>query len=260
MVCAHACGLQQRSLPGHQAETPSGFARRALRSVQRRHHSAAECSHNSNAPTVQAALPDRRGLLTSLIAAPILLQCRQSRAEGANSYSDDVDKYQIEIPEGWQSGTGNAPGNSRTTRRALAWFPEGNVDTNISVIVTNVGADFTSLGSFGDAQGFGENLVSSMDRSFLLRTPEWTRPKEGVQLAELLNAKQVGKNYFVEYTVTKPKQSKRHLLSLVALGNNGRYNRLYTATAQCPEEDLGNYKPALEAALKSFKPPGPIAY
>jgi hypothetical protein len=39
----------------------------------------------------------------------------------------------------------------------------------VTVIVTNVGADFTSLGSFGSAEGFGANLVSSMDRSFLLR-------------------------------------------------------------------------------------------
>ena len=44
-----------------------------------------------------------------------------------------------------------------------------------------------------------------------------------VQRAELLDAKQVGRNYFVEYTVTKPKQAKKHLLSMVALGNNGRH-------------------------------------
>ena len=39
----------------------------------------------------------------------------------------------------------------------------------MTVIITNVGADFTSLGSFGSVEGFGANLVSSMDRSFLLR-------------------------------------------------------------------------------------------
>ena len=52
----------------------------------------------------------------------------------------------------------------------------------------------------------------------LINTEQWV----AMQRAELLNAKQVGRAYFVEYTVTKPKQPKKHLLSLVALGNNGR--------------------------------------
>ncbi len=38
------------------------------------------------------------------------------------------------------------------------------------------GADYTALGSFGDAQQFGENLVASLDRSFLLRSG-FNRPK-----------------------------------------------------------------------------------
>lgn len=50
------------------------------------------------------------------------------------------------------------------------------------MIVTNIGADFTALGSFGDALQFGENLVASMDRSFLKRAPQWAQPKEGVQV------------------------------------------------------------------------------
>lgn len=51
----------------------------------------------------------------------------------------------------------------------LCRYPQAGTDTNVTVIITNVGADFTSLGSFGSAEGFGSNLVSSMDRSFLLR-------------------------------------------------------------------------------------------
>ena len=42
-----------------------------------------------------------------------------------------------------------------------------------------------------------------------------------MQEAKLIDARVVGKMYYVEYTVLKPKQDKRHLLSLVALGNNG---------------------------------------
>ena len=48
-----------------------------------------------------------------------------------------------------------------------------------------------------------------------------------MQLAKLLDAKNVGKMYFVEYTVQKGEQPKRHLLSLVALGNNGRQAPMY---------------------------------
>lgn len=48
-------------------------------------------------------------------------------------------------------------------------YPEGGTDTNVTVLVTNVGADYTALGSFGSADSFGENLIASLDRSFLLR-------------------------------------------------------------------------------------------
>ena len=55
-------------------------------------------------------------------------------------------------------------GGASGDRRALAWYPAADVSTNVSLIITNVGPDFTKLGSFGTAQGFGENLVASMVR------------------------------------------------------------------------------------------------
>ena len=49
-------------------------------------------------------------------------------------------------------------------------YPEaGGGDTNLTVLTTVVGADYTKLGSFGSAQDFGNNLVVSMDRTYLLR-------------------------------------------------------------------------------------------
>ena len=48
-------------------------------------------------------------------------------------------------------------------------------------------------------------------------------PGKCVQVAELLAAKELGRMYYVEYTVQKAQEAKRHLLSLVALGNNGRH-------------------------------------
>lgn len=58
----------------------------------------------------------------------------------------------------------------------------------------------------------------------------------------------------MEYTVQKlPDEPQRHLLSTLALGSNGRYNRLYTVTAQCTEELLPKYRAELEQVLNSFK-------
>lgn len=77
------------------------------------------------------------------------------------------------------------------SRRTLAWYPPnsassttGNIDTNITLTVTNVGADFTKMGSFGDVTAFGTALVNSMDRSYLLRYPESARGTDPIQVAE----------------------------------------------------------------------------
>jgi hypothetical protein len=51
----------------------------------------------------------------------------------------------------------------------------------VSVVVTNVGADYTKLGSFGTASAFGENLVASMDRRYLLRS-SWNRKGRSEQI------------------------------------------------------------------------------
>ena len=42
--------------------------------------------------------------------------------------------------------------------------------------VCSQGADYTALGSFGNAEQFGENLVASLDRSFMLKSG-FNRPK-----------------------------------------------------------------------------------
>lgn len=65
----------------------------------------------------------------------------------------------------------------------LIWlprYPEGDLDTNLTIVITNVGADFTRLGSFGDAEQFGGNVVAQMDRSYLNRS--WNKPKSPVQV------------------------------------------------------------------------------
>jgi hypothetical protein len=79
------------------------------------------------------------------------------------------------------------------------------------------------------------------------------------QIAKLVDVETRRGQYWVEYWVQAPPAPQRHLFSQVALANNGRYNRLYTVTAQCLEEDLGRWGPVLEGVLASFQPPEPVA-
>lgn len=75
-----------------------------------------------------------------------------------------------------------------------------------------------------------------------------------MQTAKLLRTGTLGDSYNIEYTVQN-KQVEKYLYSLVSLGFNGRYNRLYTITAQCPESQAAEFKPVFEAVCKSFKYP-----
>uniref|UniRef100_A0A7S0WYF0 PsbP C-terminal domain-containing protein n=1 Tax=Chlamydomonas leiostraca TaxID=1034604 RepID=A0A7S0WYF0_9CHLO len=178
-------------------------------------------------------------------------------------FEDAADKFSLVVPSGWASGEGAIEGSqtgfggATGVRRTIAWFPtDGSVsarDVNVSLVITNVSFEFTKLGSFGNVATFASNLVNSLDRSYLLNAPSWARRSdEPVQVARLVDYKESRGQYFVEYTVQKLPEAQRHLLSTVALGSNGRYNRLYTVTAQCPEELLPQYRPQLEAVLNSF--------
>ncbi len=95
------------------------------------------------------------------------------------------------------------------------------------------------------------NLVGSQDQSNILRQPAWVKRPEVIQIAELVDAKSTGDKYNVEYTIEKRPGPKRHLLSAVILGYNGRYNRLLTVTGQCLEEDWAKYQAVIRASVAS---------
>lgn len=97
-----------------------------------------------------------------------------------------------------------------------------------------------------------------MDRSFLLRV-RGPAPTEPVQIAKLVDAQEKRGMYYVEYTVEKRPGPKRHLYSVVALAYNGRYNRLYTLTGQCLEEQVDQVEPVLKQVMSSFLPPAGTA-
>uniref|UniRef100_M1BYV0 PsbP domain-containing protein 3, chloroplastic n=1 Tax=Solanum tuberosum TaxID=4113 RepID=M1BYV0_SOLTU len=66
-----------------------------------------------------------------------------------------------ELLADWQIGDG--------VRSLLAFYPPEASNSNVSIVITSLGADFTKLESFGKVDAFSENLVSGLDRS-------WQRP------------------------------------------------------------------------------------
>lgn len=212
----------------------------------------------------------RRDLLITLSVSPLLGLVAPASAAAdelpLTQYTDGPDEFTVLVPEGWSTGEGQADGarfgGSTGARRTLAWYPEGELgSTSISIIVTNTSADFTRLGSFGTASTFGDNLVSSMDRSFM-RKAAWGRKSDKEQLiqeARLLAAKERNSLYYIDYALKKPGESDERIFqSAVALGFNGRYNRLYTVTAQCLQKDFPKLGSTLEKVVGSFKPPEPV--
>ncbi|KAL6996014.1 hypothetical protein U1Q18_006149 [Sarracenia purpurea var. burkii] len=153
-------------------------------------------------------------------------------------YSDEANKFKIMIPQDWQVGLGDNNGIKSVT----GFFPEEASSSNVTVVITGLGADFTRLESFGKVDAFAENLVSGLDRS-------WQRPA-GVA-AKLIDSKAANGLYYIEYTLQNSGESRRHLFSVLGIANNGWYNRLYTVTGQFADEDSRKYGSKIEKVLST---------
>lgn len=160
--------------------------------------------------------------------------------EDLRTYTDDTNKYKIVIPNDWQVGSGETDG----VRSLTAFYPQQASNSNVSVLITGLGPDFTRLESFGKVDAFAETLVSGLDRS-------WQRPA-GVA-AKLIDYKAAKGLYYIEYTLQNPGESPRHIYSALGVKNNGWYNRLYTVTGQFFEEEADMYGLKVEKAVQSFR-------
>lgn len=200
----------------------------------------------------------RRDVLSSILLPSVALMLQPAYAEEApNVYMDKFDGYEVAVPKGWKVEVGETSGGGpNDTKRVLVVYPESSSpkDVNLSVVVTNVAPDFTKLGSFGTPLDFGQNMVNSMDRSFLLKAA-WKKPDNEVQTARLLDASNRNGKYYIQYNLRNPPEPIKYFASLVALGGNGTYNRLYTLTLQCPQEVVDTYSSDFEQVLDSFKVP-----
>lgn len=66
----------------------------------------------------------------------------------------------------------------------------------MNVVCTSIGADYTKMGSFGSADDFAFGVAAGMTRP---------KPKQGPkQFSYVLDAKNKGDKYYIEYTVERP--------------------------------------------------------
>ena len=134
----------------------------------------------------------------------------------------------------------------------LAWFPADAPDgASVTVVETYASADFTSLGSFGSVDAFGETLVSQMDRS---------RNGPAAPAARLVSARKATREgadlYLIDYDVKRVNEPDfRHCYSAVALAFDGRHNKLFTVTGQVAAESAAEWGDAVRGAVASFVPP-----
>ncbi|KAJ8762335.1 hypothetical protein K2173_007493 [Erythroxylum novogranatense] len=154
--------------------------------------------------------------------------------ENFSVYTDDVNKFQISVPNDWQVGSGEPAGFKSVT----AFYPEeDSSNSSVSVVITGLGPDFTRMESFGKVDAFAETLVSGLDRS-------WKRPP-GVA-AKLIDCKSANGLYYIEYTLQNPGERRKHLFSVLGMAFNGWYNRLYTVTGQFVDEESEKYSSQIQ--------------
>ncbi|KAJ1269133.1 hypothetical protein BS78_07G187400 [Paspalum vaginatum] len=237
------------SLPARKPGSSSSSSRHRRRRLQ----ATTVCHCRPAPPRVLEALLDRREALLSIVlaaaAAPALAPADALAAEattelqeGFTTYEDEANKFSIAVPQGWLIGAGESSGIKSVT----AFYPEqAAADSNVSVAITGIGPDFTSLKSFGDVDAFAEGLVNGLDRS-------WQRPP-GLA-AKLIDSKAANGLYYVEYTLQNPGERRRHILSAIGMAFNGWYNRLYTVTGQYIDgEESEKFRPQIEKAVRSFR-------
>ena len=157
-------------------------------------------------------------------------------------------------PNDFRAAYSNAAG----LQRVIAFVPEATPDVNLAITVRTPAADFTSLGSFGTAIQWGESLVASMDRSYLLKVPQTGKGMFGggepATVAKLVDVKESNGQYVVQYKLSKDGSPTRVVVSAVALGQSPKgLRRFYTVNGSCTEETEGQYWDVLNKAVASFK-------
>lgn len=213
----------------------------------------------SHPPERQNYVTRRRWIQSSFLLTPFLVKTAFAETtEPVTLFTDPEAGFTLSYPSDWTTAEATSSGNEYIAERTLVWFPKDVPvrDVNVTLLINNAAADFTSLGSFGSPQDFGSNVVNSMDRSYVRRGYLRAQEKnQDIQTAKLIEAKSVRGMYDIEYLLKTPGQEQKRLISLIALRFDGKYNRLYTLTAQCVENIFPKYEKEIRTILDSFEPP-----
>jgi hypothetical protein len=207
----------------------------------------------------EAVPSSRRTLLAGAVTLPVVFVStpRAARAAELTTYTDPRLKFQVTYPNDWVTLAGETPaaedilgGGARDVFTIAP--PDADVGKiNISIVATPAGADFTKMGSLGDAYGFGFGLTAPLNRPKVRKGREST-----IQYCELVDAVQKGDYYKVEYTFAKPSTGFDSLQFVLAgLGYDGRVSHLYTATATLPRGEEEKWRSTVEAIIDSIQYP-----
>ncbi|XP_024516327.1 psbP domain-containing protein 3, chloroplastic-like isoform X1 [Selaginella moellendorffii] len=177
-------------------------------------------------------------LLVPLLAMPATPVFAAGASDEYQVY-EEQDKFSLTVPKDWIKGEGKVG-----SRRVVAFHPSKATFPNVNVIITNLGADFTGIGSLGSVDSFAASVVGSMDRSY--KRPPGTA-------ARLVNAVSRNGMYYLDYTVQTPGEAQRHFFSVAGVGETQFYKQLYTATGQYWEADGDRDRKALQEAIESFR-------
>lgn len=248
-----------RAPPHDAARTHARIMFAVARTHARVTHSVAPARARTRTNAIDAVVPSsRRTFLAGAVTLPVLfLNPRDARAAELTTYTDDQLKFQVTYPNDWVTLAGETPAAEDIlgggARDVFTIAPPGEDvgKINISIVATPAGADFTKMGSLGDAYGFGFGLTAPLNRPKVRKGREST-----IQYCELVDAVQKGDYYKVEYTFAKPSTGFDSLQFVLAgLGYDGRVSHLYTATATLPRGEADKWRSTVEAIIDSIQYP-----
>jgi hypothetical protein len=137
--------------------------------------------------------------LVSIAAFPRVARADEPATTLTQVYNDEEDKYSLAVPGDWERALGDTSPNPQSTRKVVAFYPQGQPEINVNVVATALGADYPKMGSFGSPDEFAFGVAAGMTRP---------KPKQGPkQFSYVLDAKNAGDRYVIEYTVERPEEN-----------------------------------------------------
>lgn len=186
-----------------------------------------------------------------------MIDAPANAGEGLVTYEDPKYKFKVTYPSDWVVLKGETPASEQPMgggAREVWTVAPADVnarDVNVTIVATPSGADFTRMGSLGDAYGFGMGLTTPLNKPKLRKGKE-----DRVQYCDLVDSVSVGEYYKVEYTLRKPSTDLDQVhFVLAGLGYDGRVPNFYTSTGVYPRPEDAKWRAAVEGIIDSIAYP-----